>query len=163
TWLVRLPASRFTLSVRSFQVPATGFISAWVPSFPSVPTSRALGVTWPAHARSSSAMEELRVGRARPPASPRAWIIRDSTEIGDLAARLDGDLLRQVAVGDRGGDERDVAHLVGQVAGEHVDGVGQLPPGAGHPGHPGLAAQLPLDAHLARHRGDLLGERAQRV
>src|SRR6185312_10606345 len=37
-------------------------------------------------------------------------------ECGDLTLRLDGDLLRQVAPGDRGGDLRDVADLVGQVA-----------------------------------------------
>ena len=38
---VRLPAMAFTLSVRSFQVPATPFTSAWPPSLPSKPTSRA--------------------------------------------------------------------------------------------------------------------------
>ena len=42
---VRLVAIRFTLSVRSFQVPATPFTSAWPPSLPSVPTSRATRVT----------------------------------------------------------------------------------------------------------------------
>src|SRR5262249_51730191 len=39
TWLVRLPAMKFTLSVRSFHVPATPRTSAWPPSLPSVPTS----------------------------------------------------------------------------------------------------------------------------
>ena len=41
TWVVRLFAIEFTLSVRSFQVPATPGTSAWPPSLPSVPTSRA--------------------------------------------------------------------------------------------------------------------------
>ena len=45
TWSVRLLAMKFTLSVRSFQVPATPFTSAWPPSRPSVPTSRATRVT----------------------------------------------------------------------------------------------------------------------
>ncbi len=45
TWAVRFFAMRFTLSVRSFQVPATPGTSAWPPSFPSVPTSRATRVT----------------------------------------------------------------------------------------------------------------------
>ena len=45
TWPVRLPAMEFTESVRSFQVPATPLTSAWPPSFPSVPTSRATRVT----------------------------------------------------------------------------------------------------------------------
>src|SRR5205823_1667276 len=49
----------------------------------------------------------------------------------DLAAHVDGDLLGQVAVGDRGGDLGDIAHLGGQVAGHHVDAVGQVLPGAG--------------------------------
>ncbi len=42
---VRLVAIALTLSVRSFQVPATPFTLAWPPSLPSVPTSRATRVT----------------------------------------------------------------------------------------------------------------------
>ena len=45
TWLVRFAAIRLTLSVRSFHVPATPFTTAWPPSLPSVPTSRATRVT----------------------------------------------------------------------------------------------------------------------
>ena len=45
TWAVRFDAIEFTESVRSFQVPATPFTSAWPPSLPSVPTSRATRVT----------------------------------------------------------------------------------------------------------------------
>ena len=45
TWAVRLPAIRFTESVRSFHTPATPFTFAWPPSFPSDPTSRATRVT----------------------------------------------------------------------------------------------------------------------
>ena len=45
TWPVRFEAMKFTLSVRSFQVPATPRTSACPPSFPSVPTSRATRVT----------------------------------------------------------------------------------------------------------------------
>ncbi len=52
TWLVRLLAMEFTLSVRSFQVPATPRTSACPPSLPSVPTSRATRVTSPAKALS---------------------------------------------------------------------------------------------------------------
>ena len=50
--VVRLPAMELTESVRSFQVPATPFTSAWPPSLPSVPTSRATRVTSPANALS---------------------------------------------------------------------------------------------------------------
>ena len=42
---VRFAAMKLTLSVRSFQVPATPFTTAWPPSLPSVPTSRATRVT----------------------------------------------------------------------------------------------------------------------
>ena len=56
TWPVRLPAMKLTLSVRSFQVPATPGTCAWPPSLPSVPTSRATRVTSPANALSWSTM-----------------------------------------------------------------------------------------------------------
>ena len=45
TWPVRLDAIELTLSVRSFQVPATPGTCACPPSRPSVPTSRATRVT----------------------------------------------------------------------------------------------------------------------
>src|ERR671931_119206 len=56
TCVVRLPASRLTLSVRSFHVPATPGTIAWPPSLPSVPTSRATRVTSEANERSWSTM-----------------------------------------------------------------------------------------------------------
>ena len=52
TWSVRFDAIRFTLSVRSFHVPATPATRAWPPSLPSVPTSRATRVTSEAKALS---------------------------------------------------------------------------------------------------------------
>ena len=45
TWPVRLPAMLLTLSVRSFQTPATPWTWAWPPRRPSEPTSRATRVT----------------------------------------------------------------------------------------------------------------------
>ncbi len=56
TWVVRLAASWFTLSVRSFQVPAAPSTFAWPPSRPSDPTSRATVVTWSAKVASVSVM-----------------------------------------------------------------------------------------------------------
>ena len=50
TCSVRFAAITFTLSVRSFQVPATPGTCAWPPSLPSVPTSRATRVTSEANA-----------------------------------------------------------------------------------------------------------------
>ena len=90
---------KLTLSVRSFQVPATPLTSAWPPSLPSVPTS----------------LRDARHFRGE-----RVELIDHRVDgvlqLEDLAAHVDGDLLRQVAVGDRGRDVGDVAHLVGQVA-----------------------------------------------
>ncbi|RAO61756.1 hypothetical protein LUPAC06_00686 [Micromonospora saelicesensis] len=54
TWAVRFDAIELTLSVRSFQVPATFGTSAWPPNLPSVPTSRATRVTCSAKSRSVS-------------------------------------------------------------------------------------------------------------
>ena len=53
---VRFEAMEFTDSVRSFQVPATPCTSAWPPSLPSVPTSRATRVTSAANERNWSTM-----------------------------------------------------------------------------------------------------------
>ena len=84
-------------------------------------------------------------------------------ELGDLALRLDRDRPRQVALGHGGRHLGDRAHLRGQVGGELVDVVGQVLPRAGRARHLGLAAQLALDADLARHRRHLVGERRERV
>src|SRR5438105_4860576 len=54
TWEVRLPAMKFTDSVRSFHVPDTPSTRAWPPRMPSEPTSRATRVTSEANERSWS-------------------------------------------------------------------------------------------------------------
>src|SRR5207248_1481027 len=79
-------------------------------------------------------------------------------ELEDLAPDVDGDLLREVAVGDSGGDFGDIAHLARQVAGHEVDVVGQVLPDAADAPDLGLTAQLALGAHLARHAGHLARE-----
>ena len=138
TWLVRLPAMELTVSVRSFQTPATPRTCAWPPSCPSVPTSRATRVT------SEAKRVELvdhRVDRV--------------LQLEDLPLDVDRDLLGQVAVGDGGRDLGDVAHLVGEVAGHRVDVVGQVLPDAGHAADLGLAAEPALGADLAGDAGDL--------
>ena len=56
TCAVRLPAMKFTESVRSFHVPATPGTTACPPRRPSVPTSRATRVTSSANERSWSTM-----------------------------------------------------------------------------------------------------------
>jgi hypothetical protein len=103
---------KFTLSVRSFQVPA--------------------------HALHLRLTAQLAFG---------AHLARDPSHFGgegvqlvhhgvdgvlqlqDLAAHVHGDLLRQIAVGDRGGHVGDVSDLAGQIGGHEVHVVGQVLPG----------------------------------
>src|SRR5688572_23327738 len=130
TWSVRLPAIMFTLSVRSFHVPATPPTSAWPPSFPSVPTSLATRVL---------GREAVELVHHR---------IDGVLECQDLAFDLHGDLARQVALGHRGGHLRDVAHLAREIRGHRVHGVGQILPGTRDAAHLCLAAELALGAYL---------------
>ena len=94
TWPVRLEAIELTLSVRSFQVPAT-------PGTCGLAAELALGADLAGHAAhlAGEAVElvDHRVDRV--------------LQLEDLAADVDGDLLGEVAVGDGGGDLGDVAHL----------------------------------------------------
>ena len=126
TWSVRLRAMKLTFSVRSRQVPETPLTSAWPPSLPSVPTSRATRVT-------SSANDRELVDHR----------VDGVLELEDLALGVDRDLLGQVALGHRRRDLGDVADLGGQVAGHEVDGVGQVLPGAGDARHSAWPPSLP--------------------
>src|SRR5207245_936738 len=76
----------------------------------------------------------------------------------DLAADVDRDLFRQVAIGDGGGDVGDIAHLGGQVGRHQVDVVGQVLPHASCAFDLGLAAEFALGPHLLGDAGDLGGE-----
>src|SRR5690606_23601941 len=82
---------------------------------------------------------------------------------GDLAFRVEGQLALEIALGDRGDDVGDAAHLVGQVVGHLVDVVGQVLPGAADARNLRLPAELALGADLARHAGYFAGERVQLV
>ena len=84
-------------------------------------------------------------------------------ELGDLAARLHLHGSGQVALGDCGRHLGDGAHLGSQVRGEQIDVARQILPGARRAGHVRLAAQAPLNAHLACDGGHLIGEGGQRV
>ena len=130
-----------TDSVRSRQVPETPRTSAWPPSMPSVPTSRATRVT-------SSANDD----------SWSTIVLMVLLQLERPRRGVDRDLLGQVAVGHRGGDLGDVAHLAGQVRRHGVDRVGQVLPGARDARHLGLAAEDALGAHLARDARHLVGE-----
>ena len=138
TWPVRLPAMELTLSVRSFQTPAT---------------SRTTGLAAELALRADLAGD---AGHLR---GERVELVDHRVDgvlqLEDLAADVDGDLLGQVAVGDGGGDLGDVAHLAGEVAGHGVDAVGQVLPDAGDALDLRLAAEPALGADLAGDAGHL--------
>ena len=114
TWLVRLPASWLTLSVRSFHVPLT-------PSHLGLAAELALGAHLAGHPGDL-------VGEGRQLVDHG---VDRRLELEDLAPGVDGDLLGQVAPGHGGGHLGDVADLAGEVAGQLVDVVGEVLPGAG--------------------------------
>ena len=146
TWVVRLAASRLTLSVRSFQVPST-------PGTCGLAAQLALGADFAGHAGhfAGEAVQLIDHG------------VDGLFQLQDLAAHVDGDLLRQVAARHRGGHFGDVAHLAGEVGRHGVDVVGEVLPGAGDARHLGLAAQLALGADLARDARHFAGEAVQLV
>ena len=146
TCVVRLPASWLTFSVRSRHVPVDALDSG-------LAAELALGADLARHARDL-------VGERRQLVDHD---VDGLLELEDLALGVDGDLLAEVAVGHRGGDLGDVAHLGGQVGGHEVHVVGEVAPRARHALDPGLAAELALGADLARHARHLGRERAQLV
>src|SRR5690606_32100786 len=77
-------------------------------------------------------------------------------QLEDFALGVDGDLLGEVALGDGGGDVGDVADLRGQIAGELVHVLGQIPPRAGHTEHLSLTTELAFDADFAGDAGDFV-------
>src|SRR5207249_3405819 len=84
-------------------------------------------------------------------------------QLEHLAARVDGDLLREVAGRHGSGDVGDVSHLVGEVGGHRVDAVRQVLPRPRYGRDVGLAAQFSFGSHLAGDAGDLVGERGELV
>ena len=80
-----------------------------------------------------------------------------------LALRLHGQLLLEVALGDRSHHLDDAAHLLGEVGGHDVDGVGQILPRAGDARHLRLAAELAFRADLARNARHLAGKAVELI
>ena len=146
SWTVRFEASALTLSVRSFHVPETPLTSACPPSFP-------FGADLLRDARDLRGERAERVDHR----------VDRVLELVDLAARVDRDLLRQVAVGDGGRDLGDVADLGGEVGGEAVDVVGEVLPRAGDALDVGLSAELSLGTDFLRDARDLGRERRELI
>src|SRR5207237_562197 len=79
-------------------------------------------------------------------------------QLRDFAAHFDGDLLRQIAVGDRSRDVGDVAYLRREIAGHRVDGISQVLPRALQTSDLRLSAESSFDADFARDTRDFGGE-----
>ena len=116
----------------------------------------------PRHARHDRLAAELAVGAhfardARHFRGEGAQLVHHGVDgflqLKDFAAHVDGDLLRQVAVGHGDGHVGDVAHLRRQVGRHRVHGLGQFLPHAGHFRHLRLTAELAVGADFARHAG----------
>ena len=84
-------------------------------------------------------------------------------QLQNLALHIDGDLLREIARRDRGGDLRNVAHLAGQVAGHEIHRIGQILPRAGNAFDARLAAENSFRTDFARHARHFRGERAELI
>ena len=69
----------------------------------------------------------------------------------------------KIAVGDRGDDFGDTAHLGGQIRGHKVDVVGKILPRSGNAAHLGLTAELAFGADFASHASHFAGERVELV
>src|SRR5205085_277598 len=89
--------------------------------------------------------------------------VERALQLENLALDVDGDLLRQVALGHRGRDLSDVSHLGRQVGGHDVHVVGQVLPRAGDPVDLGLATQLAVGAYLAGYTRHFRRERIQLI
>ena len=143
TWAVRLPAMEFTVSVRSFQVPATPCTSAWPPSFPSVPTSRATRVTSEANEFSWSTIVLMVFFSSRISPFTSTVIFLDRSPLA--TAVVTSAMLRTWA---------------GQVTGHRVHGVGQVLPGTGHACAPRPGRRVFLPYPLRGPRGSLRRRRS---
>ena len=144
TWAVRLPAMALTESVRSFQVPATPGTTAWPPSLPSVPTSRATRVTSEANERSWSTMVLMASLSCRISPRTSTVILRERSPLATAVAT--SAMLRTWPV------RLQAMELTESVRSFQVPAT---------PGTMRLAAQLAVGADLARHARHLGGEHAE--
>ena len=144
TCAVRFPAMALTESVRSFHVPATPGTTAWPPSLPSVPTSRATRVTSEANERSWSTIVLMASFSCRISPRTSTVILRERSPLATAVAT--SAMFR--------------TWPVRLLAIEFTESV-KILPRAGHAGHLRLAAQLAVGAHFAGHARHFRGEHAQ--
>ena len=79
-------------------------------------------------------------------------------QLQNFAARIHGDLRREIAFGNSCSDARDVAHLSGQVARHGIHAFGEIFPGSGYALDFRLASQFAVGSHLTGHTRDFRSE-----
>ncbi len=84
-------------------------------------------------------------------------------QLQDLAFRIDGDLLRQVAFCNRRCHFRDVTNLSSQVTGELVHVVGEIFPRSRYAFHLSLAAEFSFRSHFFCDPSHFRGEGVQLI
>ncbi len=146
TWSVRLDAMKFTFSVRSRHVPLTPLTSAWPPSWPSVPTSRATRVTSAANEESWSTIVLIVLLSSR--ISPRASTVIFCERSPLATAVVTAAIWRTWSV------RLEAIELTFSVRSRHVPDTPLT--WAWPPSFPSVPTSL-------RHPGDLVGERAELV
>src|SRR5712675_2346065 len=127
---VRFAASRLTLPVRSFHVPAAPGTLAWPPSRPSTPTSRATLVTWSAKVARVSVM--LLIVSASAATSPFDFTVRFCLRSPSATAVTTFTMPRTCSVrlaaklafgADFAGNARDFAGKSVELVHHRIDGV----------------------------------------
>src|ERR1700730_2557331 len=84
-------------------------------------------------------------------------------QLQNFPARIHRNLSGQVALGHRGRHARDVAHLVGQVAGHVIHRIRQVLPSSRNVQHLGLSTQLAFRSDFLRHARNFRRERIELV
>ena len=90
-------------------------------------------------------------------------IVDGFRECRNFALGVHGQLLRKIAVGHRGYDLDDPAHLFGKVCSHHVHIVGKIFPGSSNSGDQCLSTQFAFRTDVARNAGYFAGEGVQLV
>src|SRR4051794_15447769 len=135
TCAVRFDAIELTLSVKSFQVPATPGTMACPPSLPSVPTSLATRVTSAAKERSWSTHFTFVADFAPPPfhfsgegANLVPPLLNPFLILKNFPAHVPRDFLREIAVGHGNRHVSDITPLAGEVTRHGIHVIRQIFP-----------------------------------
>src|SRR6202022_1620418 len=84
-------------------------------------------------------------------------------ELERFTPGFDGDLLREVSLGDRGSHSGNISDLAGEISRERVHVVGEVLPRSRDARNFCLSAKLPFCSYFARNARDFVGEGAELI